>query len=342
MKDRKPTRIEAGSYYTYLSEGCRLCRRGAKLVLFVTGLCPNSCFYCPISEERKGKDVIFANEREVKTLEDIVKEIELMSAEGASITGGEPFFTLEKTLEIARFLKKFDLHIHVYTSLPREDAVVKISQYVDEIRFHPVKPIKLYDKPVKTAKKLGLEVGIEIPALNFDKNIVSFVNKHDIFMNLNELEFSATNQERLISMGFESGEFFEAKGCREIAEKYLKTVEKFHYCTVLFKDRAQMRRRLIRMAMNHPDFYLVTNDGTLICGRIECSKEEFKKLKRILDEMDVEYKIYKISELQKVIVELSAELAEKLSEDLKAEGFSVSIVERYPTANRLVVEKVPL
>ncbi len=337
---KKPTRIEAGSYYTYLSEGCKLCRRGAKLVLFVTGLCPNSCFYCPISEERRGKDMTFANERRVITPEDVVKEAELMSAEGASITGGEPFFTLKKTLEFAKLLKSLDLHVHLYTSLPDESAVKKISPYIDEIRFHPVKPLKLYREPVKTAKKLGLETGIEVPAVKFDRDLADFVNEHELFMNLNELELSATNYRKVVDMGFEPGEFFEVKGCDSIAGMYLREVEKFHYCTVAFKDRAQTRRRFIRMAMNHPDFYLVTRDGTLVCGRVECSEEELEVLLKILDETGEKYEIYENG--ARVEVEFSAEIAETLSEDLKAEGFNVYVVERYPTADRLVVERIPL
>ena len=337
---KKPTRIEAGSYYTYLSEGCRLCRRGAKLVLFVTGLCPNSCFYCPISDERKGKDVVFANERPVKSEEDVIDEVELMSAEGASITGGEPLYTPEKTLRFARLLKELDLHIHLYTSLPASEKILRKLSFIDEIRFHPVKPLKFYEDSVKTAKRLGMEVGIEIPALSFDEKLAEFVNSHGIFMNLNELEFSATNQEELLRRGFEPGEFFEARGCGIIAEKYLESVEKFHYCTVLFKDRAQMRRRFIRMAMNHPEFYAVTRDGTLLCGCVECSAKELDRLLSLLDRMGVQERCVFRNDI--CVVEFSPEEAERLSEVLKAEGFRVSIVERYPTASRVVVEKTPL
>ncbi len=338
---KKPTRIEAGSYYTYLSEGCKLCRRGAKLVLFVTGLCPNSCFYCPISDERKGKDITFANERLVKSEEDLLEEIELMSAEGASITGGEPLYVPEKTLRFAKLLKDLDLHIHLYTSLPASERTLEKLSFIDEIRFHPVKPLELYEEPVRVAKKLGMEVGIEIPALKFDERLAEFVNSHDIFMNLNELEFSATNQDELLRRGFEPGEFFEAKGCGEIAEKYLESVEKFHYCTVLFKDKAQMRRRFIRMAMNHPEFYAVTRDGTLLCGCVECSSGELDHLLSLLDRKGVyERSIFESDGLY--VVEFSPEEAERLSEVLKAEGFRVSIVERYPTASRVVVERAPL
>ncbi len=335
------TRIEAGSYYTYLSEGCKLCRRGAKLVLFVTGLCPNSCFYCPISEERKGKDVVFANEREVKRDEDVLEEANLMSAEGASITGGEPLFVLEKTLHFAKLLKSLDLHVHLYTSFPaKEITLEKLSAYVDEIRFHPIKNLELYAESVKSAKKFGLEVGVEIPAIKFDERLADFVNEHDIFMNLNELEFSATNQEELFNRGFKVGDYFGAEGSDEIAEMYLKKVKKFHYCTALFKDKAQMRRRFIRMAMNHPEFYVVTRDGTVICGCAECRIEELKRLTSIIESYDVDYRIFKNGFTAGV--EFSVDELDRLCEVLKAEGFRVSVVERYPTSRRIVVEKTPL
>ena len=49
-----------------LPEGCKLCVKGAKLVLFVTGLCNKRCWYCTISKARWQKDVILADELEVK------------------------------------------------------------------------------------------------------------------------------------------------------------------------------------------------------------------------------------------------------------------------------------
>jgi len=46
-----------------LSRGCSICQQGAKMVLFITGRCSRTCWYCPLSSQRKGKDDIYANEK---------------------------------------------------------------------------------------------------------------------------------------------------------------------------------------------------------------------------------------------------------------------------------------
>jgi uncharacterized protein len=107
----------SGSFYNYLPEGCRLCYMGAKMVLFITGICGRNCFYCPVSYERREKDAVFANERRVKKDEDIIEEALSMDALGASITGGEPLLKLERVLHYIRILKKkfgksFHSHLH--------------------------------------------------------------------------------------------------------------------------------------------------------------------------------------------------------------------------------------
>lgn len=322
-------RIEAGSYYSYLPEGCKLCRRGAKLVLFITGVCGNSCFYCPISKERKGRDVIFANEREVKSLDDFIAEVELMSAEGVAITGGEPLLKLERVLEFVRLSKKLGLHIHLYTSIPAKEEVLRKLK-VDEIRFHPpeLNNPEFYEESIKIAKKIGTDAGFEIPAVRFEPKIVEIVNKNDAFLNLNQLEASETNWSMLEERGFEITDYYV--DCPEIVKMFEKA-NKFHYCSARFKDQAQFRRRLIRMAMNHPEFYLVTRDGTLLCCRIE---GELEKARKILEKAKFDFSVFEDC------IETSVEVAEneKLREALISEGCRVYLVERYPTVNRTVIE----
>ena len=84
-----------------LSKGCVLCHQGAKMVLFVTGRCHRSCWYCPLSSERKGTDTVYANEHPVDVPAQVIEEAENMSALGTGITGGEPLLCLDKVTGIA-------------------------------------------------------------------------------------------------------------------------------------------------------------------------------------------------------------------------------------------------
>ena len=52
-----------------MEKGCELCFPGLKAVIFVTGICGDNCYYCPISKERFGKDLIYINEEKVSSLE---------------------------------------------------------------------------------------------------------------------------------------------------------------------------------------------------------------------------------------------------------------------------------
>ena len=133
---------ESGSYSTFLTDGCLCCREGAKMVLFVTGICHRDCFFCPLSEERKGTTSVFANERLVIEESNIIDEAQSMNAKGTGITGGEPLLELEKVIRYITLLKEnFGAahHIHLYTSIaPTTEALQKLAAAgLNEIRFHP-------------------------------------------------------------------------------------------------------------------------------------------------------------------------------------------------------------
>ena len=96
MRRRK---IVGTGYYSRkigsLSRGCRLCVQGRKLVLFVTGLCPRHCSYCPVSDKKYQQDVTYANEWPTAKVSDIIEEARLCSSKGAGFTGGDPLVKLE-------------------------------------------------------------------------------------------------------------------------------------------------------------------------------------------------------------------------------------------------------
>ena len=56
-------KVEKTKFYSWkignLAKGCKQCVKGEKTVLFITGKCSLRCFYCPISDQKKNKDVIY-------------------------------------------------------------------------------------------------------------------------------------------------------------------------------------------------------------------------------------------------------------------------------------------
>ncbi|GIS43903.1 MAG: hypothetical protein Ct9H90mP16_09730 [Candidatus Poseidoniales archaeon] len=83
------------------AEGCIQCQMGSKLVLFVTGHCHWMCDYCPLSENRREIDFMYANERRVDIGDwgAIIEEGRAMNATGTGITGGDPMMAAERSME---------------------------------------------------------------------------------------------------------------------------------------------------------------------------------------------------------------------------------------------------
>ena len=337
-----------GSFHNYQSRGCQICEMGASLVLFVTGRCGRDCFYCPLSAERKNVDVVYADEKLVKGLEDILQEARSIGALGTGITGGEPLLKLNYVTDCISALKKEfgqKHHIHLYTGIiPDRKTLEELAEAgLDEIRLHP--PSNDWSNPLglkealSGAISLGIEAGVEIPALAPAPKIVEAVKSLGAFLNLNELEFSETNAERLRRLGFEPQELHcGALGSEEMARTHFMDEDlKVHFCTSRFKDAVQLRERLKRRAerVARP-FDQATEDGTLIHGVIEGDLDLAQKA---LSDLGVPPEMY--SSVGNVI-DLSASILEEISKELKGIGLNISIVERYPLEGGLVVERIPL
>jgi pyruvate formate-lyase activating enzyme-like uncharacterized protein len=339
---------EVGSVYNYLSRGCEICRIGAGLVLFVTGRCERSCFYCPISEERRGKDVVYADEQPVESMEDILEEGRSIGALGTGITGGEPLLREGFVLECIRALKEEfgpDHHIHLYTGrLPERMVLERLkSAGLDEIRFHP--PLSQWSNPVSLkealaeAKSIGLEAGVEIPAVSFAPEIVKAVAEADAFLNVNELEFTETNFQEMSERGISTQDLgCGAAGSEEMARKHLlQDGIKVHYCPSAFKDAVQLRERLKRRAerVARP-FDAPTEDGTIMHGTIYGNLE---KAVEMLQDLGVPDEMYALKDDR---IDIAARILEEISKELKSIDCIISLIERYPLEDGLVVERIHL
>lgn len=234
-----------------LPVGCQYCIKGEKLVLFITGLCGENCFYCPVSENRKENDVIYANEKKINSVKEAVDEAHLCGSKGVGITGGNPLLKIERTCKYLKLLKyKFgsNFHAHLYTTPTHlDDDKLKMLKEagLDEIRLHPTKffnrySIKDFNKwefknymddflnKLKLCMRYIKDVGVEIPAIpNYEEEIIYLakeLNKIGVkFLNINELEYSETNYNLLKEKGFtEKNDFAsEILGSEETVKKVI-------------------------------------------------------------------------------------------------------------------------
>jgi hypothetical protein len=278
-----------------LTAGCNQCILGRKLVVFVTGICPKDCFYCPLSEQKKNNDVIFANERPLRDEDDIdalIDEAALSKSWGAGLTGGDPLARIDRTCKYIKILKREfgkKYHIHLYTVLEslNNERLKKLEiAGLDELRMHPdILNNKDWDKMkllyVNGKRKYKYGLGVEIPSIpGYEKETIRlidyFIEKID-FLNINELEISDTNSSELLDRKFHTKDkaSYAVKGSQELAFKLLGYIGKkyskanVHYCTCKLKDGVQLKERLrIRAKSSHKKFDIVTEDGTLIRGAI--------------------------------------------------------------------------
>lgn len=292
--------IEKTSYHSYkvktLPKGCKYCVKGQKLVLFITGVCNRKCFYCPISDEKKDRDVIYANEWNTehaggditdKELDIIVEEAKLCNAKGAGITGGDPLLVNGRTVAAINRLKSVygrKFHIHLYTSLENvtEQKLQDLfNAGLDEIRFHPdLEDDSVWDM-IKLAKLFRWDVGVEIPVIpkyeDKTKKLIDYMAEYINFLNLNELELSDSSANKIEDHGYKAKdeESYAVKGSEEAGLALMEYCVakgykfKMHLCTVKLKDGVQISERIKKRSKNAASALdIITDEGLLIRGVI--------------------------------------------------------------------------
>ena len=201
------------------------------------------------------------------------------------------------------------------------------------------------------------------------EHVAEFVRDLGCFLNLNELEFSDTNAEALKARGYvlRDDESNTVLGSAEVAENAIKigrggsnkcgsvgncsnddssgqsSCGKMNFCSSRYKDAVQLRLRLIRTAQkNARPFDEITEDGTVIYGKIDVDESYLDAFAAFLEELELPEESYAVN-ADKNTVETAAGIAEELaailSEDCISDFGSVKfwIIERYPFENGFLV-----
>ncbi len=353
------------------AEGCLQCQRGSKLVLFVTGRCHWKCDYCPLSENRREIDFMFANERPCTDFSEVIAEAKAMSATGTGITGGDPMMDFERTLEACRILKNefgSGHHIHMYTSLAINPVRAKllVDSGLDEVRFHLLDlNLEKYTETIESCNNAGLKVGIELPAEPDQSErlwgLLEELRSVPIeFLNLNELEITTGNHANMELRGFNlSSEITAgAAGSAELAMEMKKRVSAanaglkdpidgtkkkpygFHlkFCTSSYKDAGQLRARFRRRgeATLRP-YEILTDDDTLLFGVLYTTTEKFEdEILEISKELDIDTSWMHWDNLNSRI-EMPLSVSEDIADIVDK---PVAAVEVHPTHERLEVSLI--
>ena len=357
------------------TEGCIQCQMGSKLVLFITGHCHWMCDYCPLSENRREIDWMFANERrvEIGDWDAVIEEARAMNATGAGITGGDPVMARERVLEACKILKtEFGdiFHLHMYTSIPFKAEWAKdfAEAGLDEIRFHFLDlESEKYTETMAACVESGMLTGVEIPC-EPDKEIELMElleTMRDMpvqFLNLNELEITVGNHDNMEVRGFNLSDEITAgaAGSGELATRMRDRVmaasigaadpedgtvrEPYPYhlkfCTATYKDSGQLRRRFIRRGEHTISPHeILTEDGTLLFGAIDCGQGDSESW---IDEIHSETglpKRFMLYDSENERIELPLSIAEELVDEIDA---PICLVEVHPTHERLEMTVVYL
>lgn len=360
-----------------LSKGCIQCIQGRKSVLFITGQCNLSCYYCPVSDKKMHNSHMYINETFItetmplkNAIEVIKKEINLCGSRGISITGGDPLLAPERIFTISKALKETygpEFHIHLYTP-GREGSIElfqSISQVVDEIQFHPVT-----DKDIQKmilAMDFLWDVGMELPAtLNLSEskyfqNLLEIYvqesgkrNRKRLFLNLNELEITEANFKRM-------GKFIAddnvmdpiVYGSREEAFKILSIYGNKYpdfnifFCPQREKDNIQIPKRYFNRASNillPTDILVMGEDnGLLMRGVIK-----FKENSINPNELDFLLNLEKLRDKLKLTFDIPEDRItidykknQLLTEPEFLDEFSEEIKELFPDVSIGILEESP-
>jgi uncharacterized protein len=353
----------ASSHRGELSPACTQCAEGRKMVLFVTGLCRFRCFYCPVSPARNQLDVIYANERRVRSDEDVLDEARSIGAAGTGITGGDPLGVIDRVEHYVRLLKKefgAGHNIHLYTHEPNPEKLERLARAgLDEFRLHIPHylwgPLSseggAYRAVLERAPEWGVRRGVEIPVLPEKeaelRRLLRTLESIGVdFVNLNELEFSETNEVKLRERSYrvDPRNGWGVRGSRAVAERLVRELPlsiPVHYCSSRFKDGVQLRQRLLRRAeRTAPSFAPRTEDGTVVLGVVEAEGDPALESwsARVVRALRVPADGYRFDPVRRR-VEVSPFALRRAARRLPWPAFEVEV---YPTADALEVERTPL
>jgi pyruvate formate-lyase activating enzyme-like uncharacterized protein len=260
---------------------------GSWSCLFINGRCNCSCFYCPSPQEETGTPQ--TNGIPFSSAFDYAEYLAALGFTGASLSGGEPLLTVDRTLEYLKAIRKRcgdGIHIWLYTNgalLTSEVCKRLRDAGLDEIRFD-IGAVRYNLKKARVAVGTIPVVTVEIPAVPEDFGLLKdklneMADTGVNHLNLHQLRLTPHNFGKLAGRGytFIHGEKITVLESELAALRLVRYgIENrmplpVNYCSFPYKRRFQRaatrRRAAIRVTKGHEE---VTESGYIrslaICG----------------------------------------------------------------------------
>jgi len=249
-----------------LSPGCARCVAGSWSCLFINARCNASCFYCPTPQTKT--DLPGTNNLTFRLPKDYATYLQRLGFDTASLSGGEPLLTPNRTLAFLRAARSAlgaGGHLWLYTNgilLTREMAFRLRDAGLDEIRFDIGATGYRLDR-IALAAGVIPTLTVEIPAVPEEqgrlKQLLPDLAAAGVnHLNLHQLRLTPHNYSQLSERGYTClhGEKVtvlesELAALEIIAHAAATNVPlPINYCSFVFKhrhQRAAARRRAARL-----------------------------------------------------------------------------------------------
>jgi uncharacterized protein len=193
-----------------LSPGCRACMEGSWSCLFINGRCNCNCFYCPSPQDQTG--VPQTNGIPFASADDYAEYLAALGFTGASLSGGEPLLTMERTLEYLSAIRRRcgdAIHIWLYTNgtLLSGDICRRLRDAgLDEIRFD-IGATRYNLKKLRVAVGIIPVITVEIPAVPeefalMQEKLLEMADAGVNHLNLHQLRLTPHNFKNLSNRGY--------------------------------------------------------------------------------------------------------------------------------------------
>jgi pyruvate formate-lyase activating enzyme-like uncharacterized protein len=294
-----------------LSPGCRECVAGSWSCLFINGRCNCSCFYCPSIQDQTG--VPQTNGIPFTSAADYGEYLALLGFTGASLSGGEPLLTLERTIEYLTAIRKRcgdAIHIWLYTNgtLLSADICRSLRDAgLDEIRFD-IGAIRHNLKKVRLAVGIIPTVTVEIPAVPEELQlmkgkIVEMAEAGVNYLNLHQLRLTPHNFRHLSRRGYTfihgekvtvvESELTALRLIRHALEERIPLP--VNYCSFPYKRRFQHAANRRRGAMAAANAYEeITGSGFIRSAALHGSHSILTGINAMLEEKHRDCSLWKM------------------------------------------------